>query len=120
MHYRSVVVVGTARELSDPDEKATALAALSDHLVPGRPAEVRASLDVELRQTRVFALTLDEASAKVGDGWPEDADDDVAGDSWAGIVPLVSTYGPPSPAPDLRAGIAVPPSVIRLSGSDGG
>jgi nitroimidazol reductase NimA-like FMN-containing flavoprotein (pyridoxamine 5'-phosphate oxidase superfamily) len=120
MRYRSVVVLGTPREVDDPDEKSAALVALADHLLPGRALEVRPSHEVELRQTRVFALPLDEASAKVGDGWPDDPEADVASDAWAGVVPVEARFGAPLPAPDLRGGIAVPPSVEGLSGSPAG
>jgi nitroimidazol reductase NimA-like FMN-containing flavoprotein (pyridoxamine 5'-phosphate oxidase superfamily) len=116
MRYRSVVVVGQAREIDDPDEKLAALVALSEHLIPGRPAEVRETSDVELRQTKVFALSLAEASAKVGDGWSEDPSEDVASPVWAGVVPMSTVAGRPEPAPDLAAGIDVPDSVRRLSG----
>ena len=50
---------------------------------------------------------------KISDGWPEDPDEDVAGDAWAGVVPMTVTYGAPLPAPDLRPGIPVPESVRR-------
>ncbi len=114
MRYRSVVVIGRARAVDDPDEKLAALMALSDHLLPGRPDEVRASSDVELRQTVVFALPLDEASAKVSQGWPDDPADDVATETWAGVVPLATVAGEPLAAPDLAEGIGVPPSVGRV------
>jgi hypothetical protein len=115
MRYRSVVVVGRAREIDDPDQKLAALMALSDHLIPGRPSEVRATTDVELRQTKVFALPLDEASAKINEGWSDDPPDDVASATWAGVVPLSVVAGEPEPAPDLRPGIELPDSVRRLS-----
>ena len=102
MRYRSVVVLGTPRLVTDPAEQAAALAALADHLLPGRAAEVRPSSDVELRQTHVLALSLAEASAKVGDGWPDDPPDDVASDAWAGVLPVESRFGGPQPAPDLH------------------
>jgi hypothetical protein len=116
MRYRSVVVVGHAREVDDPDAKLAALMALSEHLIPGRQAEVRPTTEVELRQTKVFALPLNEASAKVNDGWPDDPPEDVASSTWAGVVPLPVVPGAPVPAPDLRPGVDVPDSVRRLSG----
>ena len=116
MRYRSVVVVGRAREIDDPDQKLAALIALSEHLIPGRPGEVRDTTEVELRQTKVFALSLDEASAKVNNGWSDDPAEDVASSTWAGVVPLAAVAGQPEPAPDLRPGIETPDSVRRLSG----
>ena len=116
MRYSSVVVLGCARVLVDPDEKLRALLTLSDRLIPGRVAEARGPSERELRQTTVLALPLSECSAKVNDGWPGDDEADLALDVWAGVVPLRTVAGDPLPAPDLRPGIPVPPSVRRLAG----
>ena len=62
----------------------------------------------------MLALPIAEWSLKVSDGWPEDPPDDVAGDAWAGVVPLRLVAGTPTDAPDLRAGIGVAPSARRL------
>ena len=114
MRYRSVVVLGRAREVSDPVEKLAALLTLSDRLIPGRVDEARGPTDLELRRTMVFALPLQECSAKVSDGWPDDGEEDRALEIWAGVVPLRTIAGEPLGAPDLRPGIGVPPSVRRL------
>ena len=58
----------------------------------------------------------DNWSLKVSDGWPEDPDEDIAGDAWAGVVPMSVAYGAPLPAPDLRPGIPVPESVRAMNG----
>ena len=117
MRYRSVVVLGEARVLDDHDDKGMALEALSEHLIPGRTAEARPMLDVEIRQTSVIALSLAEAAAKVGDGFSDDSDDDIALPIWAGVVPLEQRWGEPVEAPDLLAGVPVPASVERLTRS---
>jgi hypothetical protein len=71
----------------------------------------------ELAATMVLALPLAEWSLKVSDGWPEDGEEDVAGDAWAGVVPTARVaYSAPVQAPDLRPGIPVPDSVRRLAG----
>jgi nitroimidazol reductase NimA-like FMN-containing flavoprotein (pyridoxamine 5'-phosphate oxidase superfamily) len=113
MHYRSAVLFGVCATLAE-DEAAHALELITESLLPGRAGEIRASTDRELRATLVLALPIDEWSLKVSDGEPEDPPDDVAGDAWAGLVPLVTSFGPPVPALDLRPGIDVPPSVHRL------
>jgi nitroimidazol reductase NimA-like FMN-containing flavoprotein (pyridoxamine 5'-phosphate oxidase superfamily) len=119
IHYRSAVLFGTCVQLDGADKQA-ALHVLTERLVPGRSAEVRASTAREFAATMVLALPISEWSLKVSDGWPEDPDDDVAGDSWAGVVPVAPmTYDAPLPAPDLRAGIPVPESVVRLTSSRG-
>ena len=77
---------------------------------------MRRPTKAELAATLVLALPLDDWSLKISDGWPEDEDDDVAGPAWAGVVPVREVYGEPLAAPDLRTGIAVPPSVLALHG----
>jgi uncharacterized protein len=111
MNYRSVVVLGHARFVEGPDERAAALEAFTERLIPGRWSECRPPTRQELKGTRVLALSLDEASAKVRTGGPIDDAEDYDADAWAGVVPLRLTPGAIEPDPQLRAGIEVPPSV---------
>jgi hypothetical protein len=113
VHYRSALLFGRCTELGARD-KARALDLITDALLPGRVAELRAPHDRELSATLVLALDIEEWSVKVSDKWPEDPEDDVNGDAWAGVVPSVVVHTEPRPAPDLRAGIALPESVRRL------
>jgi nitroimidazol reductase NimA-like FMN-containing flavoprotein (pyridoxamine 5'-phosphate oxidase superfamily) len=106
MNYRSAVVLGHARYVEGPEERAAALAAFTDRLVPGRWAEVRPPTRQELKGTRVLAISLAEASAKVRTGGPVDDEEDYDLDVWAGVVPLRLVPGEPEPDPRLRAGIA--------------
>lgn len=115
MNYRSVVVLGVPRLVDDPEEKVRALDAIVDHVIAGRPQEVRGHHDVEVRTTRVLALAIDEASAKVRTGGPIDDEADLAGDAWAGVVPVQLAFGAPVPADDLRPDRqAIPASVAAL------
>jgi nitroimidazol reductase NimA-like FMN-containing flavoprotein (pyridoxamine 5'-phosphate oxidase superfamily) len=116
MNYRSVVVLGRARLVEGPEERAAALEAFTERLIPGRWDEVRPPTRQELKGTRVLAMSLDEASAKVRDGAPVDDAEDYALDAWAGVVPLRLTRGEPEPDPRLREGIAVPASVEAWAG----
>jgi len=111
VNYRSVVVLGTARPVQDPDERRAALRAFTDKLVPGRWAEVRPPTSQELRGTAVLALELTEASAKVRTGPPGDDADDLARDVWAGVVPLRLRAGAPEPDPRLAPGTPLSPAV---------
>ena len=108
MNYRSVVLFGTARAITEPDRKIEALDALVEHLVPGRSAEARGGNDKELNATAVIEMPIEEGSAKVRRGPPVDDDDDLDLPVWAGVVPLRLTPQPPEPAPDLAPEIAVP------------
>ena len=95
MNYRSVVVFGRARLVTDPGEKVEALRAFTDHVVPGRWAEVRQPNEGELKATKVLALPLDEASAKVRTGPPIDDEEDYSLPVWAGVVPVRMEVGEP-------------------------
>jgi nitroimidazol reductase NimA-like FMN-containing flavoprotein (pyridoxamine 5'-phosphate oxidase superfamily) len=95
MNYRSVVVFGEAQRVDDPDEIVDALDALVEHLVPGRAAEVRDSNRVELRQTVVLTLPIDDASVKSRTGGPNDDPEDLDLDVWAGVLPLATSTGTP-------------------------
>jgi len=95
MNYRSVVLFGTATRLDDPAEKLTALKAFTDHIVPGRWAEVRPPNPQEMAGTLVLALPIAEASAKVRTGPPVDAPEDYALPVWAGEIPLRLVAEPP-------------------------
>jgi uncharacterized protein len=111
MNYRSVVVVGTATEVSDLAEKRRALDAIVEHVAPGRAASVRPPSENELRATRVVTLPLDEASAKVRTGPPEDDEADCALPVWAGELPLRLEPLEPVADPRLGPGLTPPPHV---------
>ena len=114
VNYRSVVLLGSARLVDDPDEKARALEAFTERMVPGRWDSIRWPNRKELKATKVLCLPIDEASAKVRTGAPGDDDEDYAMDAWAGVVPLSTAYGEPQADPLLREGIDVPAHVARL------
>ena len=112
MNYRSVVVLGHATPVVEPDEKLAALEAFTEKLLPGRWNEARQPTAKELKATSVLRLPLDEASAKIREGGPEDGDTpDAELEVWAGHVPLVVTALEPVPDPSLRPGIPVPPGL---------
>jgi len=114
MHFRSACLFGTCSVLRR-DEMARALELFTEAVLPGRAAEIRASTARELAATLVVALPIEQWSLKVSDGWPDDPEEDVAGDAWAGVVSIRTVHGPPVPAPDLGAGITVPASIRRLT-----
>ena len=115
IRYRSAVVFGRCAHLTEDKERFLDL--VTEALIPGRVGEVRRPTKAELAATLVLALPIEEWSLKISAGWPEDEDDDVAGPAWAGVVPVRQAYDAPQDAPDLRAGIEVPPSVRALTES---
>ena len=114
-NYDSVMVFGTFALVADEAERLRAFEAFTEKLLPGRWDEARRPNAKELKATSILSLEIDEASAKVRSGGPDDDDsEDAELDVWAGIVPIVSSYGPPTASPGLRPGIPVPESVRRL------
>ena len=114
MNYRSVVVHGTAHQVTDEEERRTALDALVDHVVPGRSTDSRPANARELAATAVIRLDLTEVSAKIRTGGPNDDAEDLGLPHWAGVVPVARTYGAPVPAADLAPGIAAPDYLAAL------
>ena len=88
LNYRSVVLFGSAREVTDADEKMTAFRAIVEHLVPGRSAGSRPANEKELRGTAVTAIDIEEASAKQRTGPPVDDEADLDLPYWTGVIPL--------------------------------
>ncbi|MGZ4803434.1 MAG: pyridoxamine 5'-phosphate oxidase family protein [Acidimicrobiia bacterium] len=115
MNYRAVVVHGHARLVTDLAERMAAFRAIMDHLVPGHWDEVRAPNDQELRQTLVTAVRLDEASAKVSSGPPDDDETDLVLPVWAGEIPLRMVAGTPKPDGRVLAGVQEPRSVRQYA-----
>jgi nitroimidazol reductase NimA-like FMN-containing flavoprotein (pyridoxamine 5'-phosphate oxidase superfamily) len=108
MNYRSVLVFGRATLVEDAPEKYAALLALSEHIVPGRWADVREPTKQEMKLTIVLRLPLAEASAKIRTGPPLDDEEDYALPMWAGVVPLKLVAGQPVKDPRLPDEIPVP------------
>lgn len=105
MNYRSAVVVGTARLVTDEAERARALDAIVDHMAPGRSATLRPATRKELAATAVLAVPLHEASMKRRDGGPADDPEDVAAGGWAGHVPVRRAFDPPVTAADASGAV---------------
>ncbi len=108
VNYRSVVMFGQATVITDPDAKAEALAAIVEHMLPGRSGEARPPTATEVRSTIVLSLPIIDASAKIRTGPPLDGDGpDGELPVWAGTLPFRTVAGPPAAAPDLRSAEAI-------------
>lgn len=113
LNYRSVMVLGEARRVTDPDGVRHALEAVTEQVAPGRWAHVRQPSSKELAATAVLALPLDLASAKVRRHGVADDAEDLDGPWWAGLLPLHTVAGQPVPDPDLPVGTPVPDHVMQ-------
>jgi nitroimidazol reductase NimA-like FMN-containing flavoprotein (pyridoxamine 5'-phosphate oxidase superfamily) len=107
-NYRSVVVLGRAREVTDREEKIRSFEALVEHVARGRWDDARQPSEPEIRATRVLAVPIEEVSAKVRTGPPKDDEEDLSLPIWAGVIPLSLVPGAPIPAPGLAEGLATP------------
>ena len=108
MNYRSVVIFGVAAVVKSPRQKLSALRTISDHILPGRWADVRRPNKIELQQTLVLRLSLREASAKVRSGPPVDEEADYNLPVWAGEMPVSLAFRKPIADSRLRPGIRAP------------
>jgi nitroimidazol reductase NimA-like FMN-containing flavoprotein (pyridoxamine 5'-phosphate oxidase superfamily) len=108
MNYRSVVILGAGVEVEDRRERLHALETISEHVAPGRWADVRQPNDSELRQTRILRVALDEASAKIRSGGPKDDEEDLELAVWAGVLPLRLLPEDPLTEEGLPKDVAVP------------
>ena len=118
MIYRSVVILGKAQIVDEKAEKDKALEALTEHIVPGRWADVRWPSELELKATTVLKLPIEEASAKIRTGGPIDDEEDYDMDVWAGVLPLSLTPSAVVPDERLKTGIAVPEYVESYTRTD--
>ena len=113
MNYRSAMIYGVTRLLTDPVERLAALRVITEHLTPGQWSYARQPSPKELAATSVLELPLTESSVKIRDGGPSDEPEDYAADVWAGVVPVTVTFGEPEPDAALRPGIATPAHIRR-------
>ncbi|WP_327090102.1 pyridoxamine 5'-phosphate oxidase family protein [Nonomuraea sp. NBC_01738] len=108
VNYRSAMIYGTARLVTDEDERLAGLRALTEQLAPGQWDYARLPNRKELAATSVLALSLEEASVKIRRGAPNDEPEDYSLQVWAGVLPLVTMWGAPETDPVLPEGIDVP------------
>ncbi len=114
MNYRSVVLFGSMEKVLDRAEKRAASEALVEHMAAGRAAEARMPTDAELDATLFLRLSISEGSVKAREGGPIDEEADMGWPVWAGVVPVLSSFGAPVPDP-LGEERPLPPHVEALS-----
>lgn len=118
VNYRSAMIYGVPREVTDPDEKLTGLRLLTEHAAPGQWDHARRPNRKELAATTLLALSLEEASVKTSVGPPDDGEGpDAELGVWAGNLPLTASWGTPVADPLLPPGIPVPPHIAARGGT---
>jgi nitroimidazol reductase NimA-like FMN-containing flavoprotein (pyridoxamine 5'-phosphate oxidase superfamily) len=118
VNYRSAVIHGVPRKVTDPEEKLAGLRRLTEHAAPGQWSYARPPNRKELAATTLLALSLEVASVKIRTGAPDDGDGpDAELGLWAGVLPLTSTWGAPVADPLLPSGVPVPAHLARREGT---
>ena len=115
MNYRSVVVLGKATLVDEPEEKLAALRALSEHILPGRWDDSRQPNERELKATSVLRVPIEEFSAKVRTGPPIDDAEDYSFPTWAGVIPLEMKAGEAIDDEKLDPSLEAPPYARNYS-----
>jgi uncharacterized protein len=122
MNYRSVVAFGTGEAVAGAAAKRAALERFTQRMLPGRWEDARQPSARELGATTVLRVALQDVTAKVRNGPPDDAPTDLELPVWAGILPLRSTTG--APVPDAGTRVPVPDYLAAYlreqEGGDGG
>jgi uncharacterized protein len=113
VNYRSVVILGNAILVNDANEKYNALEAFTEHIIPGRWADIRWPNELELKATTVLKVPIEQASAKIRTGDPKDDEEDYEMNVWAGVLPLSTVTGEPVPDTRLNQGIGIPGHVLK-------
>ncbi|MFG2641344.1 pyridoxamine 5'-phosphate oxidase family protein [Streptomyces sp. NPDC048370] len=118
VNYRCAMIYGVPREVTDPEEKLRGLRALTEQSAPGQWEYARQPSRKELAATSLLALDLTEASVKIASGPPDDGEGpDAELGLWAGVLPVVTTFGTPIPDPVLPAGVEPPAHIADRAGS---
>jgi nitroimidazol reductase NimA-like FMN-containing flavoprotein (pyridoxamine 5'-phosphate oxidase superfamily) len=116
INYRSVVVFGQGRQVTDRAEKLESMRILVDHIVPGRSADARGPSEGELKATEMVAMQIEEASAKVRTGPPGDVRKDLRLPVWGGVLPLSILAG--EPIADEFTSVELPAYLAAVAGGD--
>ncbi len=99
-NYRSVVAFSTPSEVTDENLKMEVLKAFTDKLLPGRWDDaIKLPTPEELKVTSVVCFPLEEASAKMRQGPPNNVKQ-FNSEVWTGHIPLNRNWGEPIATPD--------------------
>jgi nitroimidazol reductase NimA-like FMN-containing flavoprotein (pyridoxamine 5'-phosphate oxidase superfamily) len=115
MNYRSVVLFGRGEEIANPSEKYEAMRVYVEHVIPGRWDDARRPSDAEVDATLIVRFPIEECSAKVRSGPPEDSENDLSLPVWAGVIPTRPDWLEPEPDPLMPGDIPVPGYVAKYS-----
>jgi len=114
VNHRSVMILGEAKKIADPEEKKAHLQVLVNKVIPNQWDRLRPVKAQELKATTLMSMSIDEASAKVRVGQTEDEPEDYAFPVWADYVPLRYELLPPIADPRNLEGIVMPDDILKF------
>ena len=114
MQYRSVVIFGTANEITEASEIDRAIQVITNHIIPGRDQQSRCASPAELKATRFLKVEIESASLKLSENGPEDDASDIEENKyWAGVIPIKQTFGDPIPDQIHPPKEECPPNILN-------
>ena len=114
-NYRSAVIFGKPRLVTDWDEKMEALELITENIIAGRWAEAREPNEKEMKGTAVMAIEMTDASAKIRAEGANDEAADMDLDVWAGVLPLKTVWEEPVRNEDCKPELGTPDSVTHFN-----
>lgn len=103
VNYRSVIVFAKAEKVEKYEEKVKAFTLITNQLIPERWEDLRPETASEVRKTTVLSFSLDEASAKIRTGGPNDEPEDKELPIWSGVIPIHTVRGAAIPDESSRS-----------------
>jgi hypothetical protein len=110
-NYRSAVLFGAPEVVTGREKKKNILADFTNRYVPGRWEEIREPSPQELDATAVIGFRIEEASAKIRQGPPNDSEKDKQLPVWSGVVPVEMRML--EPVPDENNTVEILPQYLR-------
>ena len=107
-NYRSAILHGYAKPVTDDAEKRWAMQLITNSVVPNRWDNSRVPPDnAEMSSTVILKVRVVDGSGKIRDGSVSDERKDTQNDEvtrrvWTGVVPVWETFGQPVPGPENR------------------
>lgn len=122
-NYRSVVIFSTPEEVEDENIKMEVLKAFTDKLIPGRWEDnIKIPSPEEMKATALVCFPIEEASAKIRKGQPNNPKGEEGRLVWSGYVPLKRSWEAPIQSPDMPEDVSLPAYLQNLmlkEGNDG-
>jgi uncharacterized protein len=108
VNYRSVMAFGTARLVTDAEEKTRALDGFVDRFFPRRSKEIRPPNQQEIKATSFIVMPIDDASGKIRSTHVGDEEEDYALPVWTARIPVRQVLGEAELCPRSIPGLPVP------------